>query len=109
MTLVYTYGYGKFSFRLIGPVMFGVTFDLVTRVGLPSFFGTMKDDSLSINILASNYCLCDRIIFQNGVNSFSKIVNHFLKKFCRKGPNFEYFVPYYFLQISATCGPNIIK
>ena len=27
--------YGKFSLRLIGPVMFGATFNLVTSVGVP--------------------------------------------------------------------------
>ena len=44
--------------------------------------GTLKDDrpSLSINILASNYCLCYGNIFQNGVNPFSKMINHFLPK-----------------------------
>ena len=30
-------GYGLFSLRLIGSVMFGETFDLVTRAGLPQF------------------------------------------------------------------------
>ena len=40
----------------------------------------MKDDSLEINILASNKCLYDRNVFQNGVNTFSKMVNHFLRK-----------------------------
>ena len=29
------YGYGKFSLILIGSVMFGATFNLVTRVGVP--------------------------------------------------------------------------
>ena len=29
------YGYGLFSLRLIGSAMFGATFNLVTRVGMP--------------------------------------------------------------------------
>ena len=33
---VYSYhGYGLFSLRLIGAAMFGATFNLVTRIGLP--------------------------------------------------------------------------
>ena len=63
--------------------MFGATF-------LPGYlnaviFGTLKDDSLWINILTSKNCLSHRNIFQNGVNTLSKIVNHFLlknTKFC---------------------------
>ena len=40
----------------------------------------MKDDSL-LYTLASNNCLCDRKVFQNGVSTFSKIVfNQFLQK-----------------------------
>ena len=36
--------------------------------------------SLLINTLASrNYCLCHRNVFQNNVNTFSKMVNHFCK------------------------------
>ena len=31
------FGYGKFSLRLNGSVMFGATFNLATRVGLPYF------------------------------------------------------------------------
>ena len=37
-------------------------------------FGTMKDDSLSTNTLASND------VFLNGVNTFSKMANHSLLK-----------------------------
>ena len=32
--------------------MFGAAFNLVTRVGLPLIFGTLKDGSLEINNLA---------------------------------------------------------
>ena len=37
------------SLRLIGSAMLGAPFNLVTRVGLPYFFGTLKDGSLQIN------------------------------------------------------------
>ena len=40
----------------------------------------MKDDSLLINTLALNIYLRHRNVFQNGVNHFSKIVDHFLPK-----------------------------
>ena len=43
-------------------------------------FGTIKDYNLSINILASNNCLCHRNLFKNGVNSFSLMVDHFFFK-----------------------------
>ena len=43
-------------------------------------FGPLKDGSLLINILASNNCLSYRNIFQNGVDSSSKIVDAFLSK-----------------------------
>ena len=57
--------------------MLGATFNLVTRAAI---FGTLKDDSLKINSLASNNCFSHRNVFQNGVNTLSKIVNHFLSK-----------------------------
>ena len=43
-------------------------------------FGTLKDDSLKINSLALNNCFSHRNIFQNGINTLSKMVNHFLSK-----------------------------
>ena len=43
-------------------------------------YGTLKDDSLLIDILASNNCLIHRILFQNSVNTLSKMVNHLLSK-----------------------------
>ena len=43
-------------------------------------FETLKDDSLQINSLASNNCFIHRNIFQNGINTLSKMVNHFLSK-----------------------------
>ena len=43
-------------------------------------FGTLKDGSLLINTLASNICFSYRNMFQNGVNSLSKIVDAFLSK-----------------------------
>ena len=49
VTILETYGYGKFSLRLFGYAMFSATFNLVDYL----HFGTMKDDCLSINTLAS--------------------------------------------------------
>ena len=44
-------------------------------------FGTLKDDSLLINTVASNICLYHGNVFQNGIKPFSKMVNHcFAKK-----------------------------
>ena len=43
-------------------------------------FGTLKDESLLINILASNICFSFRNMFQNGVDALSKIVDAFLPK-----------------------------
>ena len=70
--------------------MFFIRTDLVCHVWwniLPSYtcrtaiiFGTKKDFSLSINTLASNNCLYHRNLFQNGVNTFSNTVNHYLPK-----------------------------
>ena len=71
-------GYGKFSLRLIGSAMFGASFNLM-------IFGKVKDDSLSIHAIALNHCLCHRNVFENGVNTISKIIYHFLlksSKFC---------------------------
>ena len=72
--------------RLIRPAMFGVTFNLVTRVGLTVIFGVLKDGSL-INILASNNCFIYRNVFQNGANALSTMV---FKNtvFCQKNSKF---------------------
>ena len=43
-------------------------------------FGKQNDRSLIINSLASNICFCYRNFFQNGINTFSKIVDTFLSK-----------------------------
>ena len=43
-------------------------------------FGTLKDESLLINTLASNICFSYRNMFQNGVDALSKIVDAFLSK-----------------------------
>ena len=43
-------------------------------------FGTMKDESLLIDTLASNTCFSYRNMFQNGVDALSKIVDAFLSK-----------------------------
>ena len=62
-------------------------------------FGTIKNDSLLINNLASNNCLCHRNVFQNGVNNFSK------KKNVKSASNFVYFKQKDFVQM-LPCGPN---
>ena len=43
-------------------------------------FGTLKDESLLINTLASNLCFSYRNMFQNGVDALSKIVDAVLSK-----------------------------
>ena len=40
-------------------------------------FGTLKDENLLINTLASNICFSYRNMFQNGVDALSKIVDAF--------------------------------
>ena len=62
----------------------------------------MKDDSLPINTLVSNNCLCNRNVFRIGVNTFSK----WLTIFCQIAENFVYSVSYDFVKISPACGPN---
>ena len=43
---------------------------------------TLKDGSLQINSLTSDKCFSYRNVFQNDVNALSKMINHFLSKFC---------------------------
>ena len=43
-------------------------------------FGTLKDESLLINTVASNICFSYRNMFQNGVDALSKIVDASLSK-----------------------------
>ena len=66
-------------FILVGSLMFGVTFNLVTRVGLLYFLGTVKYSCL--NSLPLNNGCSYKNILQNGVN-------------------------FYFVQISPICGPS---
>ena len=61
--------------------MFGASFNLVT-CRTTVIFGTLKDGSLYVDIVASNYCFSHRKVFQNGVNTLSKMV------FCQKAQNF---------------------
>ena len=82
--------------RLQLGMMLNGTFNQVTRIGLSYFFAQWK-----MSLLASNNYLCHRNVFQIGVNTFSKMVNHFLPKklkilyiFCD------------FVQISPACGLN---
>ena len=65
-------------------------------------FGRIEDDSLTINTSASNTCLCHRNDFQNGVNTFSKMVNAVLLKRSK-------FRTIRFCSILPACGPNTIQ
>ena len=87
-------GYGKFSLRLIGSASFCATL-IWLHVSECLIFGTLKDDSLWFNVLASNNCFSHRNVFQNGVNTLSKIVNHF----CQNAQTFARFGAYDFVQI----------
>ena len=60
-------------------------------------FRTMKNDSLSINTIASKSCLCHRNVFQNGPNSFLKVIVH---------SYILYQVLYEFVQTSPAYGQN---
>ena len=53
--------------------MFNATFNLVARVKY-RIFGTLKVGSLQINSLALNNNFSFRNVFQNGVNSFPKMI-----------------------------------
>ena len=79
--------------------MFGATFKLVTRVGLPLFLEHQKMIVLKINILASNDYFSYRNVFQNGVNTLSKL----LTIFCQKAQFSVWFGPYDFVQIAPAC------
>ena len=75
-------GYGKFSLLDLPCLE-----QLLTWLQILDYhnFCTMKDERLSINALASINCLRHRNVFQNVVNFFSKMVNHFwpnISKFC---------------------------
>ena len=52
--------------------------------------------------IASSNCFSHRNVFQNGVNTLSKMVNHFLSK----SSIFCIFGPYDFVQISPASGSN---
>ena len=66
-------------------------------------FGTLKDGSLLINILASNICFRHRNMFQNGVDALSQIDDAF---FCQKAQNFVWFGLSDNVQILLICGTN---
>ena len=74
-------------------------------MGLPSLaeiLGKMQDDSHPINSLVLKNCICHRKVFQNGVNTFSKMVNYFLLN----SSKFYIFRIISFVQITPACGPN---
>ena len=51
-----------------------IFYSVVTRVVLPLFLETLEDGSLEINSLALNNLFIYRNVFQNGVNTLSKMV-----------------------------------
>ena len=55
--------------------MLAATYNLVHACRTTAIFGTLEDDSLLINSLASNNCFSNRNFFQNGVDALSKIVD----------------------------------
>ena len=69
-----------FSITLLESAVFTATWNLVTRVRLLSFFGTLKYENLLINMVSPNNCFSYRNIFQNGIEAKSKIVDAFLSK-----------------------------
>ena len=84
--------------------MFGATFNLVTRAGLPWFLEQWKMIVFQI-ILKHWFTLYV-------TETSSKMVSALSQKqtkqniFCQKAQNFVYFKPYNFVQISAVWGPN---
>ena len=86
----------KFSLGLTGFAMFGANLTWL-HCWTTIIFGTVKDGSLLINTKASNNCLYHRNVFQNGVNTFSEMINQKLK---------IHFLPCDCVQIAPECGPN---
>ena len=85
---------------LIGSAIFGATFYLVTRSMTTVIFNTLKDGGLHINSLASNICFSYRNVFQTLYQKTKKIL---------KSPVFGHkFGPSNFVQISPTCGSNVL-
>ena len=81
-------------------------------------FEMLKAGTLQIYSLALNKDFSHRNVFQNGVNSLSKMVikNLFVCLFVwfffffrQKTPNFVQFGPYDFVQISLGCGTNFFE
>ena len=65
-------------------------------------FGTIKDYSLSINALAPN----NVYVTETSSKMASTLSQIWLPIFSQKAQNFMHFLPYDFIQISPTCGPN---
>ena len=59
-------------------------------------FGTLKDGSLLINTLASNICFTYRNMFQNGVDTLSKIVDAFFVKKLKISSSLDYPIKFKF-------------
>ena len=66
-------------------------------------FGTLKDDSLRINISALNNCFSHRNVFQNGINTLSKNYSPFFVKKHKILYGSDHTI---FVQISPASGPN---
>ena len=67
----------RFLLGLIGFAIIDATFSPGYSYRTTIIFRTIKHYSPSINTLASNIHLCHRNLFQNGVNTFSNMINHF--------------------------------
>ena len=76
------YGYERFFIRILGlPCLLQLKLCYMYRITV--IFGTLKDESLLINILLlliSNNCFSYRNIFQKGDEALSKISDAFLSK-----------------------------
>ena len=64
----------------------------------------MKDDSLEINILASNKCFISQK--ETSSKMASTLRQQWLTIFCQKAQNYVYLGPYEFVQFSLVYGLN---
>ena len=77
---VHLKGTSGFFIRLFGICQVYCNFKLGYTCRITVIFETLKGGSLLINTLASNICFSYRNMFQNGVDTLSKIVDAFLSK-----------------------------
>ena len=91
-------------FIVVRSAMCGAIFNLVIRVGVPSFFGTPKSDSLKINSLPSNICISHRNVLYIATTLCQIMV---LKElYFSKKSIFVHFGLYDLVQILPACCPN---